>query len=173
MRPLVKVSFRYGVLAGVIGSLLLIGLYYLERHPFLIPVFMDFRFILFGVFMFFTLRELRDYHYNGALYFWQGLVSCFLFTISYAGLASLIVMVFSYAVPQFVSDYISLKVAEMKLLGAEDIERIGREVYERNLASLPHTRAWDLAALYFVQCFLISLFLSIILSVTLRREAKT
>lgn len=173
MNSLVKVSLRYGLLAGVIGSALLIGLYYMGRHPFLIPVYIDFRIILFGVFIFFTLREIRDYYQNGTMYFWQGFVASFLFTLAYAVLSSLAIVVFMEVVPAFVDDYITLSVAQLKSLPSEVIDSIGSEVYERNLSMLPETDAADLGLLYFLQSFLISLFISIILSVILRRQPQT
>src|SRR3989337_745738 len=100
MKPLVKISMRYGVLAGFFGFALLVGLYYMGRHPFLIPVYMDFRIILFTVFIFFALREIRD-RQEGILYFWQGIFASFLFTLSYAILATLMLAVFINAVPDF------------------------------------------------------------------------
>src|SRR5688500_20209687 len=81
MSPVVKVPLKYGVLAGIIASGLLTALYYLDRHPFLIPVYLDFRIILFGIFIFFVLREIRVYHQGGFLYFFQGIVASFLFTV--------------------------------------------------------------------------------------------
>ena len=172
MKPLLKVSLRYGVLAGIFGSALLIGLYYMGRHPFLIPVYIDFRIILFGVFIFFTLRELRDYHLGGLLYFWQGIMASFLFTVSYAAISTLALLIFMKAVPAFLSDYINLSIEQLRSLPPEVIESVGKAVYETNLKLLPETDAVDLALLYLIQCFLISLFLSIILSVTLRRHPK-
>lgn len=173
MKPLVNVSLRYGVLAAVIGAGLLIALYYMNRHPFLIPVYIDFRIILFGVFIFFTLREIRDYYQNGTLYFWQGFTASFLFTLTYAILSALVVALFTALVPSFLTDYITLSVDQLASLPAEVIDSIGKEVYERNLEMLPQTTARDLAFLYFLQSFLISLFLSIILSVILRRQPQT
>ncbi|HEU5148733.1 MAG TPA: DUF4199 domain-containing protein [Chryseosolibacter sp.] len=173
MNPLVKVSLRYGLLAGAIGSALLIGLYYMDRHPFLIPVYIDFRIILFGILIFFTLREVRDYYQNGVMYFWQGFLASFLFTLAYAIVSSVVLVVFMELVPAFVSDYISLSVAQLKSLPSEVIESIGKDVYERNLKMLPETDADDLGSLYFLQSFLISLFISIILSVILRRQPQT
>jgi hypothetical protein len=170
MKTLVKVSLRFGVLAGVIGSALLIGLYYLDRHPLMIPVYLDFRIILFGVFIFFTLRELRDYHQNGILYFWQGIFASFLFTLCYALISAAVLRVFIEAVPEFLTDYIRLSIENLKSLPPEVIESIGRDVYERNLEMLPTTTAMDLSLLYFSQSLLISLFISIILSVVLRRQ---
>jgi hypothetical protein len=172
MKPLVNVSLRYGVLAAVIGAALLIGLYYMDRHPFLIPVYVDFRIILFGVFIFFTLREIRDYYQNGILYFWQGFAASFLFTLTYSLLTSLVVILFISLVPSFLTDYITLSVEQLRSLPVEVVDSIGKEVYERNLAMLPETDAEDLGFLYFLQSFLISLFLSIILSVILRKQPK-
>ena len=172
MSPIVKVSLRYGGLAGVIGSALLIGLYYIGRHPFLIPVYIDFRIILFGVFIFFTLREIRDYHQAGILYFWQGVITSFLFTLFYAVISTLALLAFIHVVPEFLSDYVSLSIEQLRSLPPEVIESIGNDVYETNLKLLPETSAADLGLLYLIQSFLISLFLSIILSVILRRHPK-
>ena len=172
MKPLVKISLRYGVLAGIIGWVLLLGLYYIGRHPFLIPVFMDFRIFLFGIFIFFTLRELRDIYQSGVLYFWQGVFASFLFTLCYAVLASLLLLLFVHFVPEFLTDYISLSIGQLKTLPAEVIQQIGTDVYEKNLEMLPATRGRDLAFLYFSQSFMISLFISIILSVILRKQPK-
>lgn len=173
MKELVKVSLKYGVIAGLFGSALLLGLYYMDRHPLLIPVFIDSRLIIFGIFIFFTLREIRDYHQSGILYFWQGIFSSFLFTVLFAILSSLIIAVFIWAVPDFLNSYITLSIQQLKSLPSEVIERIGKDVYNRNLELLPATNGFDLAFLYFWQSFMISLFISIILSVILRRQPKT
>ena len=173
MNPIVKVSLRYGVLAGMIGSALLIALYYIDRHPFLIPVYLDFRIVLFGVFIFFALREIRDYHFNGILYFWQGFLASFFFTVVYALIASTIVVVFTYVVPAFLTDYIRLQTEVLQSLSPEVIESIGKDAYKRNLDLLPSTTPLQLGATHLAQSFLISLFISVILSVTLRRQPQT
>ena len=170
MKTLLTVSLRFGALAGIIGSGLLIGLYYLDRHPLMIPVYFDFRIILFGVFIFFTLREIRDYHQHGILYFWQGIFASFLFTLCYALISAGVLWVFMKAVPEFVSEYIRLSIQNLRSLPPEVIESIGQEVYNRNMEMLPATNSMDLSLLYFSQSLLISLFISIILSVILRRQ---
>lgn len=173
MKILLRVSARYGLLAGLVGSLLLLGLYYIGRHPFLIPVFMDFRIILFAFFIFFTLRELRDYHYGGVLFFWQGIIAAFAFTVCYAALSALALLAFMHFAPEFLTEYISLSVEQLRSLPPQVVERIGEEVYQRNIEMLPATDASDLSFLYFTQSLMISLFISIILSVVLRRQPKT
>lgn len=173
MKQLVKVSIRYGVLAAIIGCGILVVLYYIDRHPFVIPVYVDFRIILFGIFIFFTLREIRDYYQNGALYFAHGIIASVIFTATYAILSSLAIYLFATAVPAFLNQYIDLSIQQLRSLPGDVIERIGKDVYVRNLAALPSTKPADLALLYFWQSFLISLFLSVILSVILRRQPKT
>jgi len=172
MNPIIRVSLRYGAIAGIIGAVLLIALYYLGRHPLLIPVYLDFRIILFFVFIFFALREIRDYHFGGILYFWQGVIASFLFTTVFALIASFSILGFVTAVPGFLSEYIDLTLQQMRSLPKEVIESIGEEVYQRNLDLLPATDARMLAFTYFVQSFLISFFISIIISVLLRRQPK-
>lgn len=173
MKPLLQVPLKYGSIAGLLGAILVVGLYYLGRHPFLIPVFIDFRIFLFVVFIFFTLKELRDYYYDGILYFWQGILASFFFTLTFTLIASTGIGVFITIAPDFLKAYITLSLEQLKTLPAEVIDKIGKDVYERNLMLLPTTNAFDLALLYFTQSFMISFFISIILSVILRRQPKT
>lgn len=173
MKSLFKVSFKYGAIAGLLGAMAVAGLYYIDRHPFLIGLYYDYRIVLFGVFIFFTLKEIRDYHQSGILFFWQGLFASFLFVATFAVVSSLSVWVFSHIEADFVPSYIRQMTEQLKAIPPETIEKIGKETYERNLSLLPATNASDLALLYFVQSFVIGLFISIILSVILRRQPKT
>jgi len=173
MKPFFQVPLKYGAIAGVIGAALVVTLYYLNRHPFLVPVQFDFRIILFAVFLFFSLKEFRDYYQGGELYFWQGLIMSFLFVATFAVVAATLMSVFSALVPDFVASYIRLFTEQLRTWKPEDIDRIGKEVFERNLKQLPSTNTFDLALLYISQSFGIGLFISIILSVVLRKQPKT
>lgn len=170
--PLVRIPLRNGLLAGLLGTGLMIALYFMERHPMLIPPYMDFRIVLFGIFIFFTLREIREYYYAGILYFWQGMIGGFLLTIGYAAVAFAGVLIFSALTPKFLADYIRLSTEHLMSFPPEAIESLGKDAFERNLELLPATDAMDLAQLHVVQSFLISLFISIVLSVILRRQPK-
>jgi hypothetical protein len=172
MKPLVKVPLKFGSIAGVLGFLFMIGLYYMGRHPFLIHIIMDFRIILFAIFIFFTLKELRDFHQGGILYFWQGLIASFLFTTVYAILTFTAIITFATVVPEFVTTYITQSIVLAKSISPEVIEQIGKDVYERNLSTLPSTNAIGLAQQHTWQSYFISLFISIILAVILRRQPK-
>jgi hypothetical protein len=160
----------YGLIGGVLGVVLLIVLYYLDIHPFLIAPFFDFRIALFGVFIYFTLKELRDYNFGGLLFFWQGLIACGIFVLTFGVITALLLWIFALNVPAFVTTYVELATNQLKSLPKESIDQIGHDVFDKSLKSLPNTTPLDLSMLYFVQCLQIGLFISIILSVILRRQ---
>ncbi len=170
--PIVKISIRNGLIAGLLGFVLLLALYFIGKHPFLFPVFFDFRIFLFGIFFIITLRELRDGHQEGILFFWQGMISCLLFTIAFAFVTSLLIWSYTQLNPAFLSNYIVTALDQIKAIPAEAIEQIGKKVYESNLKALPSTNGYDLAFHYFWQSFVISFFISLIISVILRRQPK-
>ncbi len=173
MPPIVKVPLKYGVISGILTGILIVVLYYFVVHPFEVPVFFDFRIFIFGVFIFFTLRELRDYHLGGVLFFWQGLIASLLLTVVFAVLSSALLALLGAMDPHFLESYISFRMEFLKSLPAETVDQIGKDVYERNLNDLPSTNMTDLVLLYFAQSFMISFFISIILSVILRTQPKT
>ncbi|HYC86176.1 MAG TPA: DUF4199 domain-containing protein [Chryseosolibacter sp.] len=170
MKPLHKVPVIFGSIAGVLGTALFIGIYYIGPHPFLIPPYSDFRILFFAVFIFFTLKEIRDLHQGGILYFWQGLIASFIFVGLYAVICSAIIGTFAEVNDEFVRSYVEQKTAELKTYPADIVEKIGKEVYQRNLQMLPSTNGFKLASLYLTQSFIIGAFVSIILSVILRRQ---
>lgn len=168
--PLVRVSLRYGLVSGVLGFLILVVLYYTGHHPFLILVFFDYRIILFAIVFVFALREVRDYYQGGILHFWQGMIGCLMITLFFSAIASGALYLFASAVPQFVTSYIDLSMVQVKAFTPEDIERIGKDVYEASIKSLQAADASFLASRYFAQSLIISFFISIIISVILRRQ---
>lgn len=170
--PIIRLPKFYGFIGGVLGFVLLIILYYIDRHPFLVPVFFDFRVLLFGIFLYFILKELRDYYFGGLLFFWQAMIACFLFVITFGVVSSLLIWIFALNVPDFVIQYVELATNQLKTFPKETIDQIGKDVYDKNMAMLPTTKGSDLALLYFIQCFGIGLFVSIILSVILRRQPQ-
>jgi hypothetical protein len=171
--PLVKVSARNGLIAGVISVLLLISMYYIGQHPLMISPYFDFRVLLFGIFIFFTLKEVRDTHKDGSLFFWQAMIGSLLVVVVATLIGSSGVFLFASVESRFVSSYIEGMTQYLKDFPPEDIKKIGREVYDRNLALLPSTNRSGLTITYFGQGIIIGFFVSIILSAILRRQPKT
>jgi len=170
--PLISIGLQWGALAGTLTVVFLVAMFYVGRHPLMISPFMDFRILLLGVCIFFSLREFRDAHQQGALYFWQGMVGGFIMVVVAATIASLLLMAFCAFETSFIPDYVKAMTAYLNTFPPEDIARIGKDVYDRNLAQLPATNSKQLASLYFMQSLMIGFFVSIILSVILRKEPK-
>lgn len=172
VKKLLLISVRYGAIGGILGIILLICMYYLGRHPMLISPFLDFRLLLFGIFIFFTLKEFRDYEQQGVLYFSQAMIGGLTVITLMTAISSLLLFLFGTLVKSFVTDYIIQVTAYVKSFSTADIERIGKEIYERNLKALPATNISNLAITYFIHGLVIGFFVNIILSVILRRQPK-
>ncbi len=171
--PLFRIVIRYGLVAGVLGFALLIILFYAGRHPFVIPVFFDFRILLFALVLVFSLRDYREFHNEGLLSFAQGMVGSFVLTFAYALVSSILLFAFVSWNQEFLSSFIELTLEQAKSYPAEDIERMGKATFEEGLKSIRDANAAYLAKRYFFQSFIISFFISIIISVILRRQPKT
>lgn len=169
---LVRVQAKYGVIAGVLSAALLVLLYYLGRHPLLISPLLDFRILLFTIFIFFSLKEFRDYDQDGILYFWQALMGALLLVFVTSAVAAVALQLFGSVEKGFVPSYIESITAYLKTFPQHDIDQIGQDVFERNLKALPSTTISELTITYFAQGMGIGLFISIILSVILRRHPK-
>lgn len=170
--PLAKVGIRYGAIAAVLTMGFVVSMYYMDRHPFLMNPFLDFRIAVFGVLLYFALKEARVYYLDGALFFWQGMIGGFVFTVVCASLCWFMILLFATWQPRFVSSFIELAMTQAKSFPTEDIDRIGRNVYEQGLQELKNTDARFMASRYLVQSFIIGFFISIIISVVLRREPQ-
>lgn len=171
--PLFRIVIRYGLISGLIGFVLLAILYYIGRHPFVIPVFFDFRILLFSFVLVFSLRDFRDFHNEGLLSFAQGMVGSFVLTFCYALVSSVLLFFFASWNNVFLSSFIELTLEQAKSYPAEDIERMGRATFEQGLKAIRDADAAYLAKRYFFQSFIISFFISIVISVILRRQPKT
>jgi hypothetical protein len=172
MKAILQVALKYGAIAGFLGAALLLGLYYMDRHPFLIYILLDFRIFLFGIFIFFALKELRDFHRDGLLSFGEGMITSFIFVTTYALISSTLIYIFATVEDNFVTSFVKLFTEQVKALSEEDVKQIGKDALDRNLARLSSTNAFWMAWNYFKQSYWIGFLISIILSVILRRQPK-
>ena len=168
--PLFKVPFLYGLIGGVLGCIVIASLYYMGRHPFLLPVIFDFRIVIFSVFIFLCLKEVRDYYQQGNLFFWEGMIGSYVFIGTSAVMGSLFTWCLAKWDANFLPSYISKLKEQMMSFQKQIVESVGAEAYQQQLAKLPSTTALDLAGDYFLKSMIIGLFLTIIISVILRKQ---
>lgn len=171
MKRLIKFALRYALAGSVIGFLVLVSVYFLGRHPFLIPVIFDFRLLLLSTLLFLTLRSYRVSR-QGILYFWQGMIGGFFLHLFYGAAVSLYILLFGIFHPGFVSSYINTLTLQFQKNEKVIIERVGSKSFHQQLAKLPYTTIFDLASDYFLKSLLIGLFLTIIFSIILRKQPK-
>ena len=172
-RPLFTVPFRYGLIGGAIGCVVIASLYYMGRHPFLLPIIFDFRIVMFSVFIFLSLKEVRDYYQAGTLFFWQGMIGSYVFIGTSAIIGSIFTWCMAKWEAHFLSSYLLKLEDQMEIFRQQIEESVGAEAYQQQLAKLPGTSAFDLASDYFLKSLIIGLFLTIIISVILRKQTQT
>ncbi len=170
--PLFTIAVRYGAIAAVLSIALNMAMFYMNRHPVMISPYLDFRIFLYGIFIFFSLKEYRDFHNEGALHFFQGMFGSFVLVATAGVLGSILYRIFGAFETNFIPEYVRLMTEYLKGWPEEDIARVGKETFERNLQGLPSTNMGQIATMYLVQSFGIGLFVSIIMSVILRKQPK-
>lgn len=166
---IVRIAFRYGSISGGLVLAFILVMFYMDKHPFLVNPFLDPRIPVLGLMLFFGLKELRDYYQSGALYFGQGMVTSFLTTLFCAAICWCGILVFSSLEDRFVTTFIAQATEQTKSFSPEDIERIGKATFEQSLAELQKADKFFMAGRYFFQTFIISFFISLIVTVILRR----
>lgn len=167
--PVLRITVRYGTIGAGLTMLFVISMYYMDVHPFLVNPFLDPRIPVLVIMLSFALKEYRDDYQGGALYFGQSMVLCFLITVMLALLCWAGIVGFATWVPDFVDKFVALAEEQTKTFSAEDINRIGKETFEQSLRELKQADKYFMARRYFFQTYVISFFISIIISVVLRR----
>jgi hypothetical protein len=171
--PLFTIAVRYGAIAAVLSIALNMAMFYMNRHPVMISPYLDFRVFLYAIFIFFSLKEYRDFHNEGALHFFQGMFGSFVLVATAGVLGSILYRIFGAFETNFIPEYVRLMTEYLKSAPEDEVARIGKETIDRNLAALPSTNMGQIATLYLVQSFGIGLFVSIIMSVILRKQPKS
>lgn len=171
--PLVRVTVRYGAIAGVLCIGFIVSMYYMGKHPLLMNMFLDFRVPTFALLLFFALKEYREFYNEGVLYFWQGTAGSLLFLFTAGLVAAGGIMIFGSFESGFIPEYVRQFTEQVQRLPKDTVDQIGKDVIERNLRELPATKLSSLASLYAWQGLVIGFFISIIISVILRRQPLT
>ena len=112
--PLVKVPLKYGAAGAVLAIILLVILYFANRHPLLIPIIYDYRILLFGILIFFSLKEFRDYHNGGVLHFWQAMAAGIMCYMTVAVVAGIFILVLGMVEPNFVDSYVKIALSDLE-----------------------------------------------------------
>ena len=171
LHPIQTVSFKYGGIASLLSIILFLILYYAGRNPLLIPAFLDFRILLFPIFLVFSIRDFKENHNKGALHFWQGFSIGLMVILTIALIMSVFIMVFgTWVEADFVAVFIQSSIEQIESAREKITTAIGEEELTKVLELLPSTTLFDLAFDYFLKSLPYGLFLTIIISLILRKK---
>ena len=173
---LVKVPLKYALVASVLAVAVIMVLFYTHRHPLLIPIVYDYRVLLFGVFIFFSLKELKEYHNEGILHFWQGLLAGIIFYIGLGLVVGLFILLFGNSEAAFLQEYIEGTIRGLELnkeqLTSESAITITEEEFQRQITMMRATRPYQMAIDYFIKSCVIGFFLTVLLAVFMRKTDR-
>ncbi len=172
-KQLSQKAIKLGLTGALMNIIALIVLFYIGKHPLLLNPFLDARWPLYGLFIFFSLKFLRDDN-GGILHFWQGLTLGFLVYLIMAQMAAVFIAIFaSIENTQFLSTYISVAIEQITLNKEALIQsNIDEKTLTDALQILPTTTANNLAFDYFLKSMPIGLILTLLLSILMRRKEE-
>ena len=168
--PLVRIPARYGLISGLLSVGAAISFYYMGRHPFWIFPLFDPRVIFMAIFMFFALREIREYFFGGILFFWQGMMACTVMMVVTSLTGFLGIELFGHMDPGFLAQYVKQGKDQLNQLTPEGINQIGESAVEEIRSTLPNVTLDWMAKRYAFQTISFGLFISIVISIVLRRQ---
>jgi hypothetical protein len=171
LQPIYRIPIIYGLIAAAASISLFCILYYAGRNPLLIPAFLDFRILLFPIFLVFGIRDYKENHNQGILHFWQGISIGMQTILIIAFLMSLFILIFGTLIePGFVHEFVTESIQNIELMRDKLLESIGKESLEKSLELLPTTTIVDLAIDYLIKSLPYGIFLAIIISLILRKK---
>lgn len=169
--PLLFVPIRYSIYGSIINITALLLLFYTGRHPLLLSPLFDARLPLYLIFILFSMKIYRDQYNGGIMHFWQAMTVGIVNYMSMALIVSLFIQIFAgIESTHFLSSYIRLASDQMIANKAAFVETIGLSTFEDTMKQLPSTTALHLAADFLLKSMPVGLFLTIIISVFMRRK---
>ena len=166
---LYKVPLKYGIAGGVIAIILFLSLYYTDSDP--LSSIRVFDFFLIPLFVFFTLKELRDYKYGGKMLYWQGMTAGFLCYVIIAIISALTIWLYLSAVdPELFVQHKQENIAILTEDPGKWVGQLGQEKYEEAVEDVKAITPFSLAADDFVKKSLIGLFLTTVIALFIKRS---
>lgn len=166
---LYKVPLKYGLAGGVLSILIFLVLYWSNIYPLEVGTYII-NGIVIVIMLFFSIKELRDYKYEGKLEYWQGISAGMVCVLVICFLSSLFLIIFIKYVDSEIlvqhQQYMMENIVENK---ESLIENHGVETYEQVLSQSKETVSpWTIALDDFIKKGVIGLFFSTIIALSFK-----
>lgn len=169
--PMLSVSVKYGLLAASLSIILFSALYFFGKNPLLIPLFLDFRILIFAIFLLFGIRDFKDNKNGGILHFWQGFVTGAVIVIIVGTIMGLFIFLLGSVIDHsFTGNYINEMLQNITGAKEKIISEYGQEVYDKAVKLIPTTTLADLSLDYFLKTIPIGLIITFLISLAFRRK---
>jgi len=144
------------------------ALYFIDRNPLINGKFFDF--VVIPIMIFFAIKEYRDYDNQGKLWFWQGMSIGFINYVTIGIFSALFVGAFIFWVDgQVLMEYINNRVDYLMTHKHEILKEMNEDRFNGTIENVKKISAMDVIWDQILRKMIIGLFLTIILSVFLRK----
>ena len=168
---MLSVSVRYGLIAALLCMILFSALYIFGKNPLLIPLFLDFRILIFAIFLLFGIRDFKDNKNGGILHFWQGFVIGAVIVLIVSVFMGLFIRLLGGLIDHnFTANYIHEMMSNITGSREKIISEYGQDVYDRAVKIIPTTTLSDLSLDYFLKTIPIGIIITILISLAFRRK---
>jgi hypothetical protein len=170
---ILKVSARFGGVAALLSITLFSILYFAGKNPMFIPAYLDFRLLLFPIFLVFSIRDFKEYRNNGVLHFWQGFsVGILIVLIISLAMTLYILILGGWIDPSFTQKFITGTMQNIQHSKENIIAQVGVAAYNKTLELIPGTTLYDLAFDYFLKSLPLGIIITILISLVLRNNTN-
>lgn len=167
--PIATVPLKFGTIGGALTILMFLITYWMGKNPIIDLGFFDF--IILPIFIFFSMKEFRDYRNERILHFWQGMTVGVISYLAIATISAMFILLFLTAIdPGLLDAYITDRIEIIDLKKAELVDQMGEETYTKTRQDTFNTSAGILSLDDFIKKCLIGFTLTIPMAVLLRRR---
>ena len=169
-KHIATVPFKYGLAGGGFSILLFLVLWLADINPLATNRIYDF--ILIPLFVFFSVKEYRDYRNRGVLHFWEGIVTGTLTFACLALVSGLFIWLFlEFAPTSLLQDYIDARMGMIHDNKEALVDKLGEPAVAKSLDELPHTSPLKLGMDDFLKKVFIGMFFTAVIALVLRKHA--
>ncbi len=166
--PWLSTGLKYGITGSVLAIVFFLVMWLLKENP--LSMLRIFDFVLLPIFIFFTLKEYRDYRLGGKLTYSQGMTVSFVCYTSLALISALFIFIFlSYADTGLLIKHQQENLAVLTDDPQKWIEDLGQQTYEKAIAEVKRIIAMDLALDDLLKKMLIGLFFTGIITLFFKK----
>lgn len=169
---MVKVSLKY----AVICSIFLIIIYHVSDYfginPLMNLAHLIFDIVMFGLFIFFAVKEFKTDQENEILHFWQGMTIGFNVYISSTIIFGLYLVAYFQIEPNVLSEYKEAALAFLMEKKDVYVEKMGQDTFQEQIESLEIVTNSDLLLSATLKKILAGFFITPVISIILRKQPR-